>query len=42
VGVAHVEHFASQEASVPQLLGLKKHDLVLLGIAADAAWQAVA
>jgi hypothetical protein len=31
VRVAHVEHFASQGASVPQCLGLKKHDLGLLG-----------
>lgn len=31
VRVVHVEHFASQGASVPQWLGLKKHDLGLLG-----------
>jgi hypothetical protein len=31
VRVAHVEHFASQGTSVPQWLGLKKHDLGLLG-----------
>jgi hypothetical protein len=30
VRVAHVEHFASQGASVPQWLGLKKHDVGLL------------
>jgi hypothetical protein len=31
VRVAHVEHFASQEASVPQWLGLRKLNRGLLG-----------
>ena len=31
VRVAHAEHSASQGASLPQWLGLKKHDLGLLG-----------
>ena len=42
VRVAHVEHFASQGASVPQWLGLKNMIRDFWDVAADAAGRAVA
>jgi hypothetical protein len=42
VRVAHVEHFASQGASVPQWLGLKNMIRDFWDVAADAAGQTVA